>query len=37
VFEVIVPEEVRLRAARAVQRMVEISPGAGMALTAAVG
>jgi len=37
VFEVTVPEDVRVRAARAVQRMVEIAPTAGMAVTAGVG
>jgi quinolinate synthase len=37
VFEVTVPEAVRVRAARAVQRMVEIAPTAGAALPATVG
>ena len=37
VFEVAVPEDVRVRAARAVQRMVEILPVANHPLPAAVG
>src|SRR5439155_480331 len=37
VFEVVVPEDVRVRAARAVQRMVEILPVANHPLPAAVG
>jgi len=37
VFEVSVPEEIRMRAARAVHRMIDILPGAARPLSAAVG